>query len=126
MRRFSESFEHRSEPLLSTREFVSRMARHGGLAGAFALIALGIGMLGYRWTEGMDWLDAFLNASMILAGMGPVSPLASDAAKLFAGFYALFSGLVVLAVAGVLAAPIVHRLLHRLHLEERDSSEEGE
>ena len=124
MRRDLRAYEHRSEPLLPAREFLSRMARHGGLAVTFVVFGLAVGMLGYRWTEEMDWLDAFLNAAMILAGMGPVTPLETDGGKLFAGLYALFSGLVVLVVAGVLAAPLVHRLLHRLHLEDRERSGE--
>lgn len=79
-----------------------------------------IGILGYRIVAGMSWIDALLNASMILGGMGPVDPLNSNAAKLFASFYAIFSGVVFLAVVGILAAPVVHRFLHRFHLESGD------
>ncbi len=83
--------------------------------------ALFIGMLGYHFIAGFSWIDAFLNASMILAGMGPLNPLNSDASKLFAGIYALFSGVVFLVIVGVLFAPIFHRFLHRFHLEFEDT-----
>ena len=79
--------------------------------------ALGIGIIGYHCLEGLSWLDSFLNASMILGGMGPVSELHCPAAKLFAGFYALFSGLVFIGVASVIMFPIAHRFLHVLHLD---------
>jgi hypothetical protein len=82
-------------------------------------LALGIGVLGYRLTEGMPWLDALLNASMILGGMGPVTELQSDGGKLFASLYALFAGVVFIALTGVLLAPILHRLMHRFHLQEK-------
>jgi hypothetical protein len=81
---------------------------------------LGIGVVGYRATEGMPWLDALLNASMILGGMGPVSELHTVAGKLFASAYALFSGVAFLATVGILVAPVAHRLFHHLHLEESD------
>ena len=118
-------YEHRSEPLLSRRAFLRRLANHGGLALAFVAGALLVGMLGYHGTENLDWIDSFLNAAMILSGMGQVSPLATDGGKLFAGSYALFSGLVVLVVTGLLAAPVLHRLLHRLHLDD-ERAEGGE
>ncbi len=82
-------------------------------------IGLGIGVVGYHDLAGLSWLDSLLNASMILGGMGPVDPLHEPAAKLFASFYALFSGLVFIGVASVLVAPFAHRLLHKLHLDER-------
>ncbi len=81
-------------------------------------------MLGYHGFEGMPWLDAFLNASMILGGMGPVDVLKTEGGKLFAGFYALFSGIVVLAVAGILFSPIVHRILHKFHFEDSEATED--
>jgi hypothetical protein len=84
------------------------------------LFSLGIGVLGYHLTEGLPWLDALLNASMILGGMGPVDPIRTDAGKWFASFYALFSGMVLLVAAGVLIAPVFHRFLHRFHLEIKD------
>jgi hypothetical protein len=94
------------------------MLAHGGFAFAIVAVALAIGMIGYRTTEQLSWLDSFLNAAMILSGMGEVAPLTTVSGKLFAGLYALFSGLLILVTAGILAAPLVHRLLHRLHLDD--------
>ena len=108
-------YEHHSQPLLSLRKFVYRLLWHALVAIA---CALGIGILGYHCLEGIPWLDSFLNASMILGGMGPVNELHSPAAKLFAGFYALFSGLIFIGVAGVIMFPIAHRFLHVLHLDD--------
>jgi len=96
--------------------FLRRLARHGGVATLFIAVSLLIGMAGYRAFGGLSWLDSFLNASMILTGMGPVSPMTTPAAKIFAGCYALFSGLAFLSSAGILFAPIAHRALHRFHL----------
>lgn len=110
-------YEHRTQPLLPSRQFGRRVARHGGIALAVLLVSLGGGTLGYRLTEGMSWVDALLNAAMILTGMGPAAPLHSTAGKLFASGYALYSGVVFLVVAGLLVAPFIHRLLHRLHME---------
>ncbi|TAN03880.1 MAG: hypothetical protein EPN36_10720 [Rhodanobacteraceae bacterium] len=113
-------YEHRSEPLLPWRRFLThRVARTLVLCGVVIVVSLAIGMLGYRLTEGMGWLAAFLNASMILGGMGPVDSLHTAAGKLFAGLYALYSGLVLIGVAGLLLAPFMHRLMHRFHLEGR-------
>src|SRR5688572_15472689 len=111
-------YEHRSEPLLPARAFLRRMMVHGGFAVAVATVALLVGILGYRWTEDLGWVDAFLNAAMILSGMGEIAPLTTTAGKLFAGFYALFSGLVMIATASFLLAPLAHRLIHRLHLDQ--------
>ena len=110
-------YEHRSQPLLSRIEFLFRVLRHGLLAIGIVFAALGIGILGYHWFEGMPWIDALLNASMILGGMGPVNSLNTDRGKLFASAYALFSGVVFIGVMGVILAPFAHRLLHRFHLE---------
>lgn len=82
------------------------------------VIALAIGMAGYHFCEHLPWLDAFANAAMILSGMGPLEPLKTFAGKLFAGCYALFSGLLFITVAGIILAPIGHRLLHKFHLEK--------
>jgi hypothetical protein len=112
--------EHRIRPLLPRSAFYSRIARHVALAMAVLLSALGIGVLGYRWTEDLSWLDSLLNASMILGGMGPVGELKNAAGKLFASVYALFSGVVFLAFASILMAPIAHRFLHKFHLELSD------
>ena len=110
-------FEHRSQSLLPVRQFVLRVIRHAIIGLVLMFIALGIGMVGYHSLEKLSWLDSFLNASMILGGMGPVAELHNPAAKLFAGFYALFSGLAFISVVGIIILPIAHRLLHWLHLE---------
>jgi len=108
-------FEHRREPLLPLGAFLLRQVTFAALAVGIVLGSLGLGMLGYHALEGLSWLDAFLNASMILGGMGPVNELHSAAGKLFAGCYALYSGVVFLASVGLLFAPMLHRLLHHLH-----------
>ena len=115
-------FEHKSEPLLSHREFLGRVARSvlsGALLVAVSLLA---GMAGYHGFERLAWIDAFLNAAMLLGGMGPVATPQTEAGKLFAGLYALYCGLVVIIVAGIVLAPVAHRILHRFHLEEREDS----
>ena len=112
-----KKFEKKHEPLLSRQLFLVRMVRHVALSCLFILISLVIGMAGYRYFEGMPWVDAFLNASMILGGMGPVGELHTEGGKLFAGSYALYSGLMAIVAVGVMAAPILHRFLHRFHLE---------
>lgn len=91
-----------------------------GLAIVVAAAALAIGVLGYHFIAGFGWIDSLLNASMILGGMGPVGELSSDEAKLFASFYALFSGLVFISVMGIVLAPAAHRALHLFHLDEQD------
>ena len=109
-------FEHHRQPLLPRAAFLWRVARYGAAALTIIFGSLGIGMLGYHLFEGLDWLDAFVNASMLLGGMGPVTELHTTAGKLFAGFYALYSGLIFLIAAGVLLAPIIHRFFHHFHL----------
>ena len=111
-------FEHRREQLLPRPQFIRRLARHLLLSASFILVSLLLGMLGYRHFEGMGWVDAFLNASMILGGMGPVGELKTAGGKVFAGVYALYSGMMAIVAVGILAAPILHRFLHRFHLEE--------
>lgn len=110
-------YEHRSEPVLTREKFLRRLVRHGGVSTLIIVLSLGIGTVGYHVSAGIGWIDALLNASMILTGMGPVNVLATDEAKLFASFYALYSGIVFLAATGVLLAPLLHRLLHKLHAE---------
>lgn len=112
-------YEHRKEPLLSTAKFLKRVARHWLTGFGVLAFGLGVGILGYHYIAGLSWIDSVLNASMILGGMGPVDPLRSNAAKIFASFYALFSGLAFIGIVSVLLAPFVHRLLHRVHAEER-------
>ena len=118
-------YERHHEPLLSTRRFVRRLAIHGLAALAVVIFALGIGILGYHLTEGLSFLDSLLNASMLLGGMGPVNPIHTDAGKLFASFYALFSGMIFLVTAGILFTPVAHRILHWMHLEESDRDGDG-
>ncbi len=109
-------FEHRKQPLATRRVFLQRMARYLAVSIGIILASLAVGILGYHFTEGFSWLDSLLNASMILGGMGPVDPVRTVAGKLFASFYALFSGMVFLVAVGVLIAPAFHRFLHRFHL----------
>ena len=112
-------YEHRMRPLLNSADFKKRVVRHVMLALFVLALALGIGVVGYHYLAELEWLDALLNASMILGGMGPVDPLHNPVAKLFASCYALFSGLAFIGVASVLVAPFVHRLLHRFHLDKK-------
>lgn len=112
------SLERKHEPPLGRRQFLMRLARYGILAAAILLASLGIGVLGYRMIGGLSWVDALLNAAMILTGMGPVDKPASALGKVFASFYALYSGVIFLVVVGVMFAPIAHRLLHLFHLEQ--------
>ena len=113
-------YEHRKQPLASRKVFAQRIARNGIIGIAMLLIALGIGILGYHFFEGLPWIDSLLNASMILSGMGPVNPLQTTAGKLFASFYALFSGVVFIVAMAVLVAPIFHRFLHHFHLADEE------
>jgi len=113
-------YERRQQRLLSRIEFSKRVGRHGLVALGVLVFGLGGGVLGYHYVAGLSWIDSLLNASMILGGMGPVDPLKTDCAKLFASFYALFSGLAFIGIISVLLAPFVHRMLHRFHAEERE------
>jgi hypothetical protein len=110
-------YEKRKERVLPRSAFLARLARHGVVAMAIMATSLGVGILGYHVFEDMAWIDALVNASMILGGMGPVNELHTFAGKIFASFYALFSGVVFLILMGVMAAPILHRMLHRFHVE---------
>jgi exosortase/archaeosortase len=112
------TFEHKSEPLLSRWQFLIRMAKYISVSGGLIVFSLFIGILGYHYLNDLDWLDSLLNASMILAGMGPVDALKNESAKLFASFYAIFSGVVFLTTVAVMLSPIAHRVLHKLHLQE--------
>ncbi len=111
-------YERRHEPLISTSAFLLRLLRHALAALGIILISLLIGIVGYRIFEGMSWIDALLNASMLLGGMGPVTELHTTVGKLFASFYALYSGVVFLVIAGILVTPVFHRVLHHFHLED--------
>jgi hypothetical protein len=113
-------YERHNQPLLSRREFAFRLLGHAVFTAGIVLISLFIGMLGYHVLERLSWLDSFLNAAMILGGMGPVAQLTTNGGKLFAGLYALYSGMVLLVAVGVLLLPVLHRLLHSFHLDEDD------
>jgi hypothetical protein len=114
-------FEHHSQPLATPVEFAQRMLRYSLITAGIILFSLVIGILGYHYFESLSWIDSLLNASMILGGMGPVNPLQTNAGKLFASFYALYSGIILLASVGILVTPIFHRFLHRFHLELEDN-----
>ena len=111
-------FEHHTKPLLPRKVYYRRIARNAALGALVIAVSLGIGMTGYHVFEKLPWLDAFLNAAMILSGMGPVATLQTNAGKIFAGCYALFSGLTLVAILGIIFAPVVHRFLHKFHLED--------
>jgi len=111
-------YEHHKQPLAKPSVFAKRLALNGIIGLALLIFSLGFGMFGYHFLEGLSWLDSLLNASMILGGMGPVAPLQTVAGKIFASFYALYSGIVLLASVGILATPIFHRFMHRFHLAE--------
>jgi len=113
-------FESRQAPLAPRHVFLGRFLKFLGFALGVVVIALAIGVLGYHHFAGFTWVDSLLNASMILGGMGPVGELSTDAAKLFASAYAIFSGLVFISVMGIVLAPIAHRSLHMFHLDEED------
>jgi hypothetical protein len=110
-------FEHRRQKVASRMSFAVRMARAIGIWLALTAGGLVIGMAGYASTEGMGWADSFVNAAMILSGMGPVGELHSTAGKIFAGCYAILSGLIIVIATGFVLAPIFHRVLHHFHVE---------
>ena len=111
-------YESKSQPVASTQRYAWRLLVSVLLAILLISASLVAGMWGYAHFEGMRWLDAFLNASMILSGMGPADQLKTDGGKLFAGLYAIYSGLVIVLASGIILAPIVHRILHRFHVDD--------
>ncbi len=113
-------YEHRKQRLLPRKAFVRRVVNHVALALLVIAGSLVGGMAGYAYFERLSWMDAFLNASMLLGGMGPVESPATPGGKLFAGCYALYAGMVFLVVASLILAPVVHRVLHRFHWDARD------
>ncbi len=113
-------FERKHEKLAPLSIFAKRMAVSVLMACLLITFALIIGILGYHWIAGFDWVDSLLEASMILGGMGPINQLHSTAAKIFASGYALFSGLVFIAIMGIILAPATHRMLHKFHIDEKD------
>lgn len=111
--------QHRAPPHLTHRHLIHSLAMNGAWALLLMAVSVGIGTLGYRHFAGFRWIDSFLNASMLLGGMGPVGDLPNDRAKLFASVFALYSGLVFLLAAGLMLSPVFHRVLHRFHWEEK-------
>lgn len=112
-------YEHHKQPLANRKTFFRRLGNNAVIAAGVLIISLVIGMCGYHFLENLSWIDSLLNASMILGGMGPVTPLQTNAGKIFASIYAIYSGVILLASVGVLATPIFHRFLHRFHLQDK-------
>jgi hypothetical protein len=117
-------YERHTEPLLPRAKFYLRLLYHFLTGFLVMSISLGLGVVGYHGFEGFTWLDSLLNASMILGGMGPVNLVVTEGGKIFASGYALFSGMVILGIVGIIIAPILHRFLHMMHLDDMDSSSE--
>jgi hypothetical protein len=115
-------YEGKRHPLITRRRFLRRMAKHSAAALGFVAFSLAVGMWGYMGYESLDWREAFLNSAMLLGGMGPVDMPHTNAGRLFAGFYALYAGFVVLVVVGLLMAPVIHRFLHRFHWADEEKS----
>jgi hypothetical protein len=113
-------YETKHQPLLPRASFGRRITLHVAVAVGLLAFSLCIGMLGYVETEGLSWIDAFLNTTMLLGGMGPVNPPASFGGKLFAGLFALYAGLVFVFCAAIVLTPVIHRVLHRFHVSEKD------
>jgi len=113
-------FEHHRQPLASLPTFIRRMAACFGIALCLIVVVLAMGMAGYHRIAGLAWIDAFQNAAMILGGMGQVDQMQTPAAKLFAGLYAIFCGLMFISIMGLVMAPILHRVMHRFHLADED------
>jgi hypothetical protein len=109
-------YESKGQPLLPRTQFALRLGRHFVVASVLIGVSLLAGMIGYVSLEDMSWTDAFANAAMILSGMGPLSPLQTPGGKIFAGVYALYSGLVLIVATGIILAPLLHRMLHRFHV----------
>jgi len=114
------SYEHRNDQLAPRSVFIKRVIAALAVALALILVALTIGISGYHFIAGFNWVDSLLEASMILGGMGPIKELPSDSAKVFASIYALFSGIIFIGVMGIILAPVVHRIMHKFHVDEKD------
>ena len=112
-------FERKYQKIVPFSVFIRRLAQFIGIAILLILAALCIGIAGYHWIAGLTWVDSLLNASMILGGMGPVNILTTTGAKIFASLYALFNGLVFIAVMGIVFSPIIHRILHKFHIDDK-------
>jgi len=118
-------FESKNDELIPLPRFARRVALSLALAGAVLTLGLSLGVLGYHFIAGFSWTDAFLEASMILTGMGPVGALTSNAAKIFASLYALFSGVVFLSVMAITITPVIHRILHKFHVADEDIKDDA-
>ncbi|HEU5217546.1 MAG TPA: hypothetical protein VFU23_02750 [Gemmatimonadales bacterium] len=119
-------YENRKQPLLPWRRFWRRIGAHGAAALGLILLSLVVGTVGYHLIGKQDWLDAVLNAAMLLGGMGQVGNVTTDGGKIFAAIFALYAGLLLIAVMTIMLAPVLHRILHRIHLEESDVEESSE
>jgi hypothetical protein len=117
---FWAKYEHRRDKLAPRTVFIKRIGVSLAVAFCLILAALSIGVAGYRYIAGFGWIDSLLEASMILGGMGPVNPLTNNAARIFASVYALFSGVIFIALMGIMLSPVVHRVLHKFHVDEKD------
>lgn len=111
-------FEDKNDPLAPWPLFVARMTSHFALAVGVTAFSLAFGSFGYHFLARASWIDAFLNASMLLGGMGPVGDIPTTAGKLFASFYALYAGLVFIAISGIVLGPVLHRVIHKFHLPD--------
>lgn len=116
-------YEHKNQPLLSRKLFTKRMLKHLAAAGAIIAFSLGLGILGYKFIARLTWIDALLNAAMILAGEGPVHNMTTPIEKVFASAYALYSGVIFVASIGIVLTPIAHRIIHRIQIDERRDAE---
>jgi len=110
-------FEHKSKPLLPRKKFYIRFFRYAGVSFVLLSVSLGVGVIGYHYLNDLTWIDSLLNASMILTGMGPVDAMKNNGAKWFASLYAIFSGVAFLSTVAVFLSPVVHRFMHKIHLE---------
>jgi hypothetical protein len=119
-------YEHRRQPLLPRRRFLRRLAAHGAAVLGLIAVSLAVGTWGYHVLAEEPWLDAFVNAAMLLGGMGQVGTVTTNGGRLFAAFFALYSGLLLIAVTTIMAAPVLHRLMHRFHLEDAEVEESPE
>lgn len=113
-------FEHKDKPVISQTHYLYRLAKNVCIAFGLIALALLIGMMGYHYICGFKWIDSLLNASMILGGMGPVDVVTTNSGKIFASFYAIFSGIAFLSIIALILSPVVHRFLHKFHMDEED------
>jgi len=120
------AYERKHQKLISKSRFYVRILEHLVVAIGLVFISIGGGAIGYHFIEGLSWIDSIYNASMILTGMGPVSILHKDISKIFAALYAIYGGIVLLAITGIILAPLAHRLLHLFHLREEEGDADPE